>query len=62
MLRACIKCNDEYYGDSWGVTFLPKTKEITSKETLWSEIVMCFYCYYDQKERQYKPEWETITN
>jgi hypothetical protein len=49
-LRACHMCRDEYYGNSWGIELLDENKK---------EIVICFYCYYGQKERQYKPEWET---
>lgn len=51
-LRECLICKDEYYGNSWGVELLDKiTKE---------EVVICFYCYYGQKERQWKPEWEVM--
>jgi hypothetical protein len=51
-LRGCLICKDEYYGNSWGVELLDKiTKE---------EVVICFYCYYEQKERQWKPEWEVM--
>jgi len=48
-LRACHICKDEYYGNSWGVELLDKVMK--------EEIVICFYCYYGQKERQFKEEW-----
>jgi hypothetical protein len=51
MLRACVTCKDEYYGNSWGVELLNENKK---------EIVICFYCYYGAKERQYKPEWDLV--
>lgn len=59
ILRACITCKDEYYGNSWGVTFTSPYKDIPEFADLTNEFVMCFYCYYGAKDRQYKPEWES---
>jgi hypothetical protein len=60
MLRACITCKDEYYGDSWGVTFKSGLEKDPQFADLTNEFVMCFYCYYGAKERQYQPEWSKV--
>jgi hypothetical protein len=58
MLRACIICKDEYYGDSWGVTFT-NTSHDFEDPTFPDKIVVCFYCHAGCKDRQWKPEWMT---
>lgn len=64
MLRACITCKDEYYGDSWGVNPLgiehPTIKEliVDTEKVYVGEDLVCYYCYYGQTERKWTPEWE----
>jgi hypothetical protein len=48
-IRKCYRCNDEYIGSvcNWGI----EIKE---------GIYVCLYCEYNQHERKWKPEWETM--
>ena len=63
MLRACITCKDEYYGDSWGVNPLGEEHPTLKIEVIGDEKIyigyelVCFYCYYGQQERKWTPEW-----
>jgi hypothetical protein len=63
MLRACITCKDQYYGDSWGNNPLglefPTIREeiIDGKKVLIGYDLECYYCYYGLEDRKWKPEW-----
>jgi hypothetical protein len=63
MLRACITCKDEYYGDSWGVNPLGEGHPTLKVEIIGDEKIyigyelVCFYCYYGMQERKWTPEW-----
>jgi hypothetical protein len=63
MIRACITCKDEYTGDSWGVNpkglEYPTLKEVIvdGKKSYIGYELVCYYCYFGEKERQWKPEW-----
>ncbi len=61
MLRDCITCKEKYYGDSWGVAFTSPMKDDPDWSEFTNELIMCYYCYYGVKEREYKPKWESKT-
>jgi hypothetical protein len=59
MVKACITCKEEYYGNSWGVTFSSPMKGDPDWDEFTNELVVCYYCYYGVKELEYQPKWES---
>jgi len=63
MLRACIECKDEYYGDSWGVNPLGMEHPTLEVEIINGEKVykgfelVCYPCFFGEQDRKWKPEW-----
>jgi hypothetical protein len=53
LLRACVTCGDEYYGDSWGTNL----DENGNFSRVITDRCICFYCESGTKDRQWKPEW-----